>query len=99
MQRLWRVGSHTRRNSRALLWPIPSLQARPPAAYVLTIRVVLSTKFPAERRFFIQDYEQMHAKTNCCDSGNREHVSVSEDNPQPDPAHCKSTYMGLRTWR
>ena len=64
MQRLWRVGSHARRNSRALLWPIPSLQARPPAAYVLTIRLVLSTKFPAERRFFMQDYEQMHAKTN-----------------------------------
>ena len=36
------------------------------------------TKFPAERRFFMQDYEQMHAKTNCCDSGgNREQVSVS----------------------
>jgi hypothetical protein len=26
----------------------------------------------------MQDYEQMHAKTNCCDSGgNREQVSVS----------------------
>ena len=55
-----------------LLWLMPSLQARPPAANVPTIRLVVITKFPAERRFFIQDYEQMHAKSNCCDGGNRE---------------------------
>jgi hypothetical protein len=50
----------------------PSLQARPPAAHILTILVVLSPKFPAKSRFFMQDHDQMDAESNCCDGGNRQ---------------------------
>src|SRR5215475_7910197 len=66
MERPWRVGLHARHEARALLSLVPSLHPRSPAAHVLTIHFVLSAKFPAERRFVIQDYEQMH-EGNCCD--------------------------------
>src|SRR5579864_2935718 len=78
-----------------LFWLVPAFQARPPAAHVPTIRLVLSAKFPPERRFFIQDYEQMHAESSCCDGGNREQAGVSEDNPQPDPARGKAHVHGI----
>jgi hypothetical protein len=74
---------------------VPALQAGQPAAHVLTIRLVLGTKFPAECWFFIQDYEQVHAESNCCDGGNREQAGVSEDNPQPEPARCERLGGGV----
>src|SRR5579864_6319807 len=78
-----------------LFWLVPAFQARPPAAHVPTIRLILSTKFLAERRFFVQDDEQMHAESNCCDGGNREQAGVSEDDPQPDPARGKADVHGI----
>jgi hypothetical protein len=99
MQRLWRVGSPARRNSRALLWLVPSLQARPPTANVSTIRFVLSAKFPAERWFFIQDYEQMHTESDCCNGGNRQHGRGPKTIHSPIQPTANPTYMGLRTCR
>src|SRR5215470_11789617 len=95
MQPPWRAGLHAQLDLSALLWLVPARQARPPAANVPTIRLVLSSKFSAERRFFIQDYEQMHAESNCCNGGNREQVGVSEDNPQPNPAHGEAHVHGI----
>src|SRR5579864_6312934 len=78
-----------------LFWLVPAFQARPPAAHVPTIRLVLGAKFPPERRFFVQDYEQMHAESNCCDGSNREQAGVSEYDPQPDPARGKAHVHGI----
>jgi hypothetical protein len=42
----------------------------------------------------MQDYEQMHAKTNCCDSGgNREQVSVST--PLPSSGFARYAWSGI----
>ncbi len=37
----------------------------------------------------------MHAESDCCHGGNREQVGVSEDNPQPDPAHREPNVHGI----
>src|SRR5262249_309338 len=78
-----------------LLRLVPSVHARPPAANVLTIRLVLSSKFLPERRLFIEDYEQMHAESNGCDSGDRKQVGMAEDNPKADPARCEPQVHGI----
>src|SRR5215469_18295631 len=77
------------------LWLVPALHARPPAAYVPAIHLILSPKFPAERRFFIQHYEQMNAESNSCDGGNCQQVRVSEDNPQSDPTRGEAHVHGI----
>ena len=61
----------------------------------LTFRQYTSYSAPNfQRRFFIEDYEQMHAESNCCDRGNRQQVRVSEDNPQSDPTRGEAHVHG-----
>src|SRR5215469_2860757 len=99
MQPPWRAGLHAQLDLSALLWLVPALQTRPPAANVPRIRLVLSSKFLAERRFFIQDYEQMLAKSDCCDGVNCQHVRVSEDYSQPDPKiHLRSAISTIAVY-
>jgi hypothetical protein len=73
----------------------PALQAGPPAAHIVAIHLVVSAKPPAECRFFVEDYEQMHAKSNRCDSSNRRQAGMPEYNPQPDPAYGKAHVHGI----
>src|SRR5262249_53274425 len=68
---------------------------RPPAVKVLTISLVVSTKFPAERRLFIQDYKQMHTESNSRNGDNCQWVGMSEGDPQPDPAYGKPHVHGI----
>src|SRR5579872_5791802 len=82
-------------HSTSLFRYVPTLRPRPPAADVPAIRFVVSAKIPPERRFFVQDDEQMHAESNNCNSGNRQQAGVSEDNPQPDPARGKAHIHGI----
>src|SRR5438876_6302618 len=65
---------------------VPASHARPPAPYVPAILFVIRAELLAQRRLFIQQDKQMHAKGNGCHRRDHSRVRVSENNPQPDPA-------------
>src|SRR5438552_18289777 len=82
--------------SRAFSWKngdlrlVPASHARPPAPYVPAILFVIRAELLAQRRLFIQQDKQMHAKGNGCRRRDHSRVRVSENNPQPDPSDCEA---------
>src|SRR5256886_738367 len=69
---------------------VPGSHARPPAPYVPAILFVICPELLAQRRLFIQDDKQMHAERNGCHRRDHSRVSMSENDPQPDPADCEA---------
>src|SRR5438093_13390707 len=69
---------------------VPASHARPPAPYVPAILFVIRAELLAQRRLFIQQDKQMHAKGNGCHRRDHSRVRVSENNPQPDPSDCEA---------
>src|SRR6266852_6115914 len=72
-------------STRRLLQLVPGVQAWPPASHVPAILDVIRSELLAQRGLFIEDNKQMYAEGNRRHGGNRHWVSVSEDDPQPDP--------------
>src|SRR5438876_9396818 len=69
---------------------VPGSHARPPAPYVPAILFVICPELLAQRRLFVQDDKQMHAEGNGCHRRDHSRVSMSENDPQPDPADCEA---------
>src|SRR5947209_11849024 len=69
---------------------VPGSHARPPAPYVPAILFVICPELLAQRRLFVQDDKQMHAERNGCHRRDHSRVSMSENDPQPDPADCEA---------
>jgi len=69
---------------------VPAFQMGPPAAHILAIPLVVSTKLASERWFFVEDYEQVYAQSNCRYRSNCRHIGVPEYNPQANPTHCEA---------
>src|SRR5205809_2590044 len=69
---------------------VPGSHARPPAPHVPAILFVICPELLAQRRLFIQDDKQTHAERNGCHRRDHSRVSMSENDPQPDPADCEA---------
>src|SRR5438309_9429348 len=69
---------------------VPASHARPPAPYVPAILFVIRAELLAQRRLFVEENKQMHAKGNGCRRRDHSRVRVSENNPQPDPSDCEA---------
>src|SRR6266705_1272113 len=69
---------------------VPASHARPPAPYVPAILFVIRAELLAQRRLFVEENKQMHAESDGCHRRDHSRVSMSENDPQPDPADCEA---------
>src|SRR5215472_15831021 len=67
----------------------------PPAAYISAIVLVFAIKSPAERWFFVANYEEVDAQSNGHSRNHRSPVGVPKNNPEPNPAQREAQVHGI----